>query len=236
MVVVAHQVGVELVGLALQEPVEPVEATLAGATGRTGRRPSPAPWAPGATCPRRRWRSPRRAAPRPRWRRGWRCGRAGCGNPVRKLESVRMPTACWDRPVSSDARVGEHRGVTWKLVNCSRRPPARRCSGCRCRTRSSRAGRTRCRRAAPPPRSGRRAPDAVVRRTTPPNRRASGRCGPRTTGWFPASSTRASPSPCCGGLPSPDGNRVERTPHRIFCKSHSHFLADPGTVGPWRSR
>ena len=39
------------------------------------------------------------------------------GNPVRKLASERIPTACWDRPVSSEARVGEHSGVTWKFVN-----------------------------------------------------------------------------------------------------------------------
>ena len=42
-----------------------------------------------------------------------------CGKPVRKFDTVRMPTACWDRPVSSAARVGEHNGVTWKLLNCS---------------------------------------------------------------------------------------------------------------------
>ena len=40
-----------------------------------------------------------------------------CGNPVRQLETPRSPTACWERPVSSAARVGEHSGVTWKLVN-----------------------------------------------------------------------------------------------------------------------
>ena len=45
-----------------------------------------------------------------------------CGYPVRKFDSVRRPTACCDRPVSSAARVGEHSGVTWKLVNCT--PPA----------------------------------------------------------------------------------------------------------------
>ena len=44
------------------------------------------------------------------------------GNPVRKLEIARMPTAWAERPVKSDARVGEHSGVAWKLVNCS--PPA----------------------------------------------------------------------------------------------------------------
>ena len=32
-----------------------------------------------------------------------------------KLEIVRMPTAWWLRPVNSEARVGEHSGVTWKL-------------------------------------------------------------------------------------------------------------------------
>jgi hypothetical protein len=35
-----------------------------------------------------------------------------------------MPTACCDRPVNKDARVGEHSGVTWKFVNCN--PPAAR--------------------------------------------------------------------------------------------------------------
>ena len=39
------------------------------------------------------------------------------GKPVLKFDSERMPTMCWDRPVRSDARVGEHNGVTWKLVN-----------------------------------------------------------------------------------------------------------------------
>ena len=34
-------------------------------------------------------------------------------------KTERMPTACCARPVSSDARVGEQSGVTWKLVNCS---------------------------------------------------------------------------------------------------------------------
>ncbi len=41
------------------------------------------------------------------------------GKPVRKFDTARMPTACCDRPVSSEARVGEHSGVTWKFVNCS---------------------------------------------------------------------------------------------------------------------
>jgi hypothetical protein len=41
------------------------------------------------------------------------------GNPVSKFDRARIPTACWERPVSSDARVGEHRGVTWKFVNWS---------------------------------------------------------------------------------------------------------------------
>ena len=41
------------------------------------------------------------------------------GKPVRKFDTARIPTACWERPVSNDARVGEHSGVTWKLVNCS---------------------------------------------------------------------------------------------------------------------
>ena len=44
------------------------------------------------------------------------------GNPVRKFDTARIPTACCDRPVKSDALVGEHNGVTWKLVNWS--PPA----------------------------------------------------------------------------------------------------------------
>jgi hypothetical protein len=45
------------------------------------------------------------------------------GNPVRKFATDRMPTACCERPVSSEARVGEQSGVTWKFVNC--RPAAR---------------------------------------------------------------------------------------------------------------
>ena len=44
------------------------------------------------------------------------------GNPVLKFDTERMPTAWWLRPVRSAARVGEHTGVTWKLVK--RRPPA----------------------------------------------------------------------------------------------------------------
>jgi hypothetical protein len=43
-----------------------------------------------------------------------------------KFETERMPTACGARPVRSAARVGEHSGVTWKLVNC--RPFAARAS------------------------------------------------------------------------------------------------------------
>ncbi len=39
-----------------------------------------------------------------------------CGKPVLKLEIARIPTVWWLRPVSSAARVGEHRGVTWKLL------------------------------------------------------------------------------------------------------------------------
>ncbi len=44
------------------------------------------------------------------------------GKPVRQLDTPRIPTAWGARPVSSDARVGEHRGVTWKFVYWS--PPA----------------------------------------------------------------------------------------------------------------
>ena len=40
------------------------------------------------------------------------------GNPVFQLLTPRMPTVWWLRPVSSDARVGEHSGVTWKFVYC----------------------------------------------------------------------------------------------------------------------
>ena len=39
------------------------------------------------------------------------------GKPVRKFDTARIPTACCERPVSSDARVGEQSGVTWKFVN-----------------------------------------------------------------------------------------------------------------------
>ena len=42
-----------------------------------------------------------------------------CGKPVFQLLTPRMPTSWWLRPVSSDARVGEHSGVTWKFVYCS---------------------------------------------------------------------------------------------------------------------
>ena len=38
------------------------------------------------------------------------------GNPVSKLETARMPTAWWLRPVRRQARVGEHSAVVWKLV------------------------------------------------------------------------------------------------------------------------
>ena len=38
------------------------------------------------------------------------------GKPVLKFDTPRMPTLWWLRPVSSAARVGEHSGVTWKLV------------------------------------------------------------------------------------------------------------------------
>src|SRR5271156_3863496 len=48
------------------------------------------------------------------------------GNPVSKLEIARMPTAWWLRPVSRQARLGEHRAVVWKPVN--RPPPAARAS------------------------------------------------------------------------------------------------------------
>ena len=39
-----------------------------------------------------------------------------CGKPVFQLLTPRIPTSWWLRPVSSDARVGEHSGVTWKFV------------------------------------------------------------------------------------------------------------------------
>ncbi len=38
------------------------------------------------------------------------------GKPVLKFEIDRIPTSWWLRPVRSAARVGEHSGVTWKLV------------------------------------------------------------------------------------------------------------------------
>ena len=44
------------------------------------------------------------------------------GKPLSKLAMARMPTVWGLRPVSSAARVGEHIGVTWKLVK--RSPPA----------------------------------------------------------------------------------------------------------------
>ena len=43
-----------------------------------------------------------------------------------KFDTDRIPTAWFDRPVSSAARVGEQSGVTWKFVNC--RPLAARAS------------------------------------------------------------------------------------------------------------
>ena len=59
------------------------------------------------------------AVPCERWPSMW-------GNPVRKFDRPRMPASWWLRPVSSAARVGEHRGVTWKLVNTT--PSAARAS------------------------------------------------------------------------------------------------------------
>ncbi len=38
------------------------------------------------------------------------------GKPLSKLDSMRMPTLWWLRPVSTLARVGEHSGEVWKLV------------------------------------------------------------------------------------------------------------------------
>ena len=48
------------------------------------------------------------------------------GYPLSKLEMARMPTAWWLRPVSREARVGEHSGVTWKFEY--RRPLVARAS------------------------------------------------------------------------------------------------------------
>ena len=42
--------------------------------------------------------------------------------PSSKLDNARIPTEWWLRPVSRQARVGEHRAVVWKFVY--RRPPA----------------------------------------------------------------------------------------------------------------
>ena len=50
------------------------------------------------------------------------------GKPVWKLETTRIPTAWGFRPVSSEARVGEHSGVTWKFVY--RRPAPAKASIC----------------------------------------------------------------------------------------------------------
>ena len=44
------------------------------------------------------------------------------GKPESMFEMPRIRTACWLRPVSSAARVGEHSAVVWKLVK--RTPPA----------------------------------------------------------------------------------------------------------------
>ena len=49
-VVVVGEVGGELVGLAVEEPVEPVEARAAAASCRRARRPRPRPSGTGATC------------------------------------------------------------------------------------------------------------------------------------------------------------------------------------------
>ena len=38
------------------------------------------------------------------------------GHPESTLESMRIPTAWWLRPVSRQAREGEHSVVVWKLL------------------------------------------------------------------------------------------------------------------------
>lgn len=40
-----------------------------------------------------------------------------CGKPVFQFDTPRMPTAWWLRPVSRQARVGEHSAVVWNPVD-----------------------------------------------------------------------------------------------------------------------
>jgi hypothetical protein len=39
-----------------------------------------------------------------------------CGKPVFQLDTARIPTAWWLRPVNRQARVGEQSAVVWKPV------------------------------------------------------------------------------------------------------------------------
>jgi hypothetical protein len=123
VVVVVHQVGVELVGLALEEAVEAVEAAsqrplVEGSGGRRLLHRAQVPLADregGVALVAQHLGHGR--------------GVVGdvaqhVGKPVSKFDRVRMPTAWWLRPVSSAARDGEHSGVTWKLVNARRRGQA----------------------------------------------------------------------------------------------------------------
>ncbi len=115
----------ELVGLAIEEPVEAVETTSQGPlVERTRRRTlfhrrkMPLAGAQGCIS-----LAPRISAMVAAW---FEMCPSWWGNPVRKFDIALIPTACCDLPVSSDARVGEHSGVTWKFVNWS--PPAARAS------------------------------------------------------------------------------------------------------------
>ena len=103
---------------------------------------------------------------------------------VVQLETARMPTACWERPVSrdgpgrraqrGDVEVGELEAAGGERVDVA---------ACRCRSRSSRTGRSRCRRAARPPRSARPRPGGAARRTRARSRRACVRCGRGNWVW-----------------------------------------------------
>ncbi len=106
----------ELVGLALEEAVVPVEAALAG----------PLVVGPGGRGVLHRAEVPLAEreggvalvaeAPLPSVAARWVTEPRMWGKPVLKFEIDRIPTVWWFRPVSSAARVGEHRGVTWKFV------------------------------------------------------------------------------------------------------------------------